>query len=393
MSLRPAASALAAALAACTQAPAAGPCRGNLDCAHGLVCVSGACVEAPPQPQCEAGRLACNEDPQCGGGGARCVGGCCVPGCVYDDECPDGLCSGGTCVPRPPDGRCTTEADCVPIAGRPKCHVASKTCVECLRDDHCPVDSACGLDHVCRVLARCSVEPSPKCAADPARPHCDVQSGRCVACLREEDCSRDGSWTCNLATKSCETPATGCTSDTQCAGTTGATRCLTTAGRCVNCLQDLQCAPDGTKVCDLSLNMCRPCRRDSDCARSPAGARCRTRDHRCVRCTLDDDCLVGTHCLSDNNCGSYRSCGSDRDCSGGARCRRSDHVCVECMSDYDCPMLFFCSATHCLPMGFCSSDADCRGIYGAPRCDGASCVECLGTSDCGGRPCTDGVCG
>ena len=70
---------------------------------------------------------------------------------------------------------CTTDAQCVVPA--PRCSELG-SCVACVSDEDCPLDSA------------------NRCASD----------GRCVACVETGDCN-DGA-TCEVVSGTCQTPAT-----------------------------------------------------------------------------------------------------------------------------------------------------------------------------------------
>lgn len=68
---------------------------------------------------------------------------------------------------------CLVEEDCVDFPGQPVCVVATKTCVECVIDNHCGADNECA-DYSCNANL-CSVEPL------------------CDAMLPGEDAGDDGS--------------------------------------------------------------------------------------------------------------------------------------------------------------------------------------------------------
>src|SRR5687768_11080630 len=90
----------------------------------------------------------------------------------------------------------------------------------CGPDQECADGLACQ-DGTC--ISRCSD------GGDCQRGACDVISGLCVDCLRQEDCG-DG-LVCNEFTNRCVEPVLGCTSDDECGGL----RCDTIKGACVEC--------------------------------------------------------------------------------------------------------------------------------------------------------------
>lgn len=123
------------------------------------------------------------------------------------------------------------------------------------------------------------------------------------------------------------------------------------------------------------------CEADLSC---PGGGICDPRSLRCVECVEDVDCAPG-HCdLARHAC---VQCLADTDCASG-RCHPSLAVCVECASDAECggglcdPRTFACVG--CLP--------ELPDICGSGACDPASltCVGgCLNDAQCDdGEACT-----
>jgi hypothetical protein len=142
-------------------------------------------------------------------------------------------------------------------------------CVECARDDDCPLGAR----------------------------HCVV--GACVACEVAEDCpaSLPSCWpkdhachakcagTCPPDAKLCVSGACwGCATDADCPGA----RCAPSVRQCVTCLDDTDCTSP-TPRCDVRVGACVACDSNDDCGRAapicdPATRACR------VGCTGDAQC-------------------------------------------------------------------------------------------------------
>ena len=139
----------------------------------------------------------------------------------------------------------------------------------------------------------------------------------------------------------------------------------TTAGQCVACLTDDQCATFGNH-CDPSLNLCVECRVgvESDC---PGGWVCEPTTHRCIL-----PCGDGGACPNDrplcNNTGVCSECLSDAYCQGSRSPQYCDPTigqCVNCRLSEDCP----------------PEDDICNPTTGR-------CVQCLNSAGCpAGVPC------
>ncbi|HEY8079189.1 MAG TPA: hypothetical protein VIF62_33890 [Labilithrix sp.] len=176
---------------AASDAPSDAPskrCARDADCVlPSLRCdtVAGACVECTADAQCTT-----DEDrKRCDTALHRCVG------CGSDGDC-----SGGKC--QPDTHRCVTPCTSITMcitAEAPLCDTARGFCV------------------------RCTTAPGSTCTFTPDTPFCD-QSGYCVGCLSDKDCSG------------------------------GKPRCDPILGKCVQCASGADCA--GTAQCDPSNGTC-----------------------------------------------------------------------------------------------------------------------------------------
>ncbi len=110
-----------------------------------------------------------------------------------------------------------------------------------------------------------------QCAGHPGGPVCDPRSGRCVACLPDNDGCPPGQY-CDPPTLTC---ALGCRDDGACAagqgdgGTGGAsTRCDRATRQCVQCVTSAHCSPGNLcvgGVCVMGCTSGRPCPTGQSC--------------------------------------------------------------------------------------------------------------------------------
>lgn len=152
------------------------------------------------------------------------------------------------------------------------------------------------------------------------------------------------------------------------------------ASESTECRDSAQC-PRERAFC--AGGVCRECLIDADCG--PERPACV--GNACVECRSASDCPPGRACnpvLS--TCALV--CDEPSDCAGQAasRCSGELDVCVQCLLDADCdPRNPACdSGGRCVE---CTADRHCRPDR--PSCDVSSrrCVECLDSSQCGGRVC------
>jgi Cys-rich repeat protein len=247
-------------------------CANDAECSGGRpACVGGTCVECRSAAECEA-RQDCNtasnvcaqrclEPSDCAGLAAVICDselGLCVE-CQGDVDCAEPrapACDrGGRCV------ECTSPEHCGD--DKPACDVSARRCVECLDDSGC-ADGVCDLrEHRCVecrsdehcpagscdvASRRCRVPCASPGDCDPMRPLCEPETGLCVQCSAEANCTDPKKPACNAD------------------------------ARCVECTTDAQCALAGKPVCVLSIERCGECTRPEHC---PSGS-CELETARCL---------------------------------------------------------------------------------------------------------------
>lgn len=362
--------------AACAEEEeASGSCTSSTDCASGLVCVDGGCVERPctgtgdctndsicklslPSPLCapaQCGCLDCSPCPQ----NQICQEGACVPSgtgptaCGSNDDCPIGqVCESFQCK-EPTTNTCTGPQDCA--AGQVCDAGACRPCQgdECTPDEDCTVDG-CETGFVC--------DPGTKmCVEDPTG-----NASTCGACAGAGECP-DG-WKCNPMSggQFCIPPCTtgdDCETGWSCQGT----HCIPSGNACngctaTGCTEAGQSCNTQTGVCEFPKISCDACTYDHECGvgaachKMPLGGR-----HCVLRCT-EAACAAGSSCIVDEF-SAYKVCEPD---SGTC-----------------------CVGPDCGDPGAC--DPACNGT--TPHCVEGACVECTGDNHCsGGLTCSDGVC-
>ena len=273
-------------------------CMGN---AGGAVCdvSSGRCV------QCVATADTCPAGAYCDGAMNRCVPGCrdddgCAPGVVGDA----GVSDGGT-----------------PRGGR--CNVATRACVECLNDTHCPAGTLCAGNVCapgCNPMRACPTGQTccsgacvdtaanvancgacgTRCEPPRAAPAC--MSGACAvaSCVAPfENC--DGS-----ATNGCETDTTNSLAHCGGCGMACATRpgavAACTAGRCeYTCAAGFgDCDGDPTNGCEVTF--------------ATSATHCGRCNNACAAANGTPSCIAGACAIATCNTG-FDNC--DRDATNG----------------------------------------------------------------------------
>lgn len=173
-----------------------GACRRSMECADGLVCNFGQCVDPNdldfepipgdpiPQPECYS-----NQD--CGGDDI-CTNGRCIPcqtdkcdtskevECVFSTQCESGLCSDGVCL-KP--GACVIDSNCQ----------SGQICFDhaCIARPECMSDAECGQGKICNPSGSC--EDDVECRVDS-----DCGSGKicvsnmCAECRLNCECPNAG---------------------------------------------------------------------------------------------------------------------------------------------------------------------------------------------------------
>jgi hypothetical protein len=258
-------------------------------------------------------------------------------------------------------------------------------------------------------------------AATDGRTICDVPTGVCVECTRDDDCG-DAGKTC--AGRVCHT---GCTSDNQC--TPAHLLCnLPIGGICTECVRAADCAanqycdvgrcvPDscvaGQKSCQgntvvtcnadgSAVVVGAACAGRTVCVEAGGTATCQTPPSTdsgtpppadagpssCKNRTRDGsetaaDC-GGPDCAA---CGNGAVCKVARDCQSG--------VCANCNNSPFCVLQLTCQAPTCADgvMNGTETGVDCGGAVatrGCPRCGGGE--GCKANTDCASGTCTAGKC-
>ena len=212
------------------------------------------------------------------------------------------------------------------------------------------------------------------------------------------------------------TTSTGCSTDKQCSGDTP--HCNQATGKCVECLDELQCS-DGqvcksgscvpgcskTKpicgdagLCDTDTGQCSLCQQDSDCpdAKNP---RCEAGSGKCVPCLPDNDnCGSGKYCVElngvyscNNGCAKDADCKAADDAGGAGEFACCNHVCIDAAVDTkNCGTC----GNECAAGGLC-----CTGACVDPKTDvkncsacGAACTTKNGTVACESAACVLKAC-
>ncbi len=308
---------------------------------------------------CGAASLACES---CNPGQA-CNGGVCSD---CPAACPDGCCSGKTCLPRglaSCGNRGAACAACDPIAAdncnaRGQCACGAGPA--CGPGQHC-VGGTCACDAVSCPSGCCRNNlcetPSPDAGVAASLRLCGKNARACNSCdpVRSDTCTSTGQCACG-ANPPCE-PGNQCVNGT----------CVCNAATCSGC-----CSPDGLS-CRVPGTVNDECGKNGfTCQRCDGQAQCA--DGRCSSCTsvTCGRCCSGSACLAamPGPCpldGGLCPCGQ-----GGAICQSCATLATDtCNADGSCS---------CGPSPACRPGQHC--VRGQCLCDAASCPTgcCSGTS-------------
>ena len=262
-------------------------------------------------------------------------------------------------------------------------------CVQCVDNTHCPMGTTCNTQEQCVMscgTANCTI-------TETGNNICDLPNNRCVDCMTDADCAVEttdkfcDTTTLNMAglpVFSCE----ACLVDAHCAAGQSCVNnaCITVCGT-ANCSTN----PTGNDKCDLPNNRCVDCLNDADCAVEMGSPHCDTSlnpaglpRYACEECVTAAHCPAGQVCV-DNNCEA--SCTTDANCSadggGGAPyCNPTTMSCAECATDAHCSG----NNPACSPIGECeecTTDTHCAAQTMTPFCSpGYECVECMNDGHC-----------
>jgi hypothetical protein len=157
-------------------------------------------------------------------------------------------------------GTCSSDNDC-PGKDAPYC--ARGRCVSCTTGEQCGGGAPiCSASHTC---VSCAAVDAGCPAATPA---CEVNSGRCLECLGDDDCTKDVSKSfCQAGT------CAGCSGAgaSACAGRNPAVPVCIPSGLCAECATSDDCKSTAKPICDTAANACVACTRDDQCQAKVGG--------------------------------------------------------------------------------------------------------------------------
>lgn len=229
--------------------------------------------------------LGCSDEPGDGGDGNPLLQ------CVENADCAEGLvCREGACLNCTTDGDCGRARECDPVAFT--CSWRDGWGGDCTSHDGCPLGMFCA-QGLCQPGA--AVEECGALGQCPEGMKCNRPNRVCeedIGCYHSADCLDDE--VCNPGTLRCETR---CTEETEADVCAARERC-TAEGRCVECEADGDCGPGLT--CNTVAGRCagsETCFSDGEC---PAGEVCNRATSTCTAppppCASDEDCLEDERC-------------------------------------------------------------------------------------------------
>jgi len=365
----------------------AAPCGGTCD--EEETCLNNRCEKLSG--------LSCTADPaRCGSKYTCAPSGLCQRRCTgaqaEDVECPESLyprCNldASYCA------ECTFESDCAQKSGRTHCDTEGGRCVECNSSAQCAVNGApagrfcdpasltcvqgchraeeCAIGQICQGGSDATVGKCVDClddanCHDAPRLHCNPQTNLCVQCLGNDDCAGTATSRCDQDTHTCVVCTVNqdcprnqiCNLDSHtcapgCRGGLGGPNCKEnwvcdqagggSFGRCVECLQDVQCPR--TKVCvttDVAGVPTPACQ--TGCREGGTGpardARCADPAHLATDTKCNGDATPYgkcVQCLTDSNCGDDTRLACDTQ-KFVCRCRKEGEYCT---TNADCGFIRF----------------------------------------------------
>lgn len=392
-------------------------CTSNDQCGADQLCCDGKCKPTSVQDSCEGCGSRCTgnasecTDRSCRCGGSPACSGAtplcdstsgaaphCVE-CLDDDDCPAGKkqCVAGIC--RECDSSDTNSSCANPT---PICD-SNNTCQGCSASGAraCPGGLTCVAGSGCFGCNLTTDAPctgtTPRCAPGgangnscqpclagecPAGAAQCLSTGACAACNPANNAGCDpasATPVCNgaanpIACRACN-PANGsdCPMGSVCSPTG-----LPTAGRCVKCTTNAQCA-GATPICNVATGQCRACAADTECpAAAPAclsGQCVVCRPGGASACAAPNEVCApaGGSCI-DCDPATHNGCAANQYCTAASTCA------VGCRNNAGCttPGLTFCDATshQCRGCTIATEATDCSSPA-APRCAGnGTCGAC-----------------
>lgn len=249
---------------------------------------------------------------------------------------------------------CTSDSDCAEGV----CAEESGTCVGCLEDADCSGDALCD-----KVNQRCAgtCEEGSDCTNED-RPYCSGD-GVCAECVFDRHCPSDD---CDRSTSppscACRTTGESCGADVECCT-------LNCDGG--TCAEAESCAELG-ESCSSSSGCCGSafCNEAGECEECGAAG---------ASCSTDSDCCEGTACNDDDVC---ETCVAEGESCADQPCCTGDCVGIGSPGNPDTEPT--CSTADCSTKGgSCETTSDC--------CDGLRCHSDGVCRDCleSGEPCLD----
>ncbi len=388
-------------------------CTKNADCESGLICVDGACVDAP----CVPGTILCVPADTAAGAARTCKSdgsgyAQAVP-CADSNPCTTESCTVGLgCTQVATLGACDDSNHCTvgdTCANDGLCLGTPKDCVDanpCTQDDcepatgcqHLPADGACDDADPCTVGDACA---KGSCAPGSSALACD-DSDPCTmdGCTKGAGCTHAKIAACCKSAAQCD-DGTVCTTDACPAGTHQCTHVPNSSG-CEDgslCTVGDACAegkckggapanctdndPNTLDTCDPNLG-CQhvpsdgPCDKDSDCNDKNActSDKCVSEwfgPKKCTHTAIQGCCVTASNCATGDSCKQASSC-KDGKCVPGPN-QSDGFLCT--IPEKDQCFTGQCSKGQCKPLDgqVCTTDS---GACPAGICQGGACAPIAG---------------
>jgi len=356
------------------------PCPGTCYCAFNDDESSSKCVQEKPctcenNSDCLNFDGTCNVPPPHDNSCTYCEANECKPGCIDNDNCPEGYVCNDSHLCESDNGVCVTDPEC--IGYDVTCNVAHDNCFFCGDDSDCASSNGCCPG--CHDSALNCAYPYPICNQDTHRCGCTTND-ECNApdicdnnqCVPPSPCAED--WECDGWNATCNEAYNNCF---YC----GTTEDCGASGCCPGCLNDSNC-PYPTPICDQVDHRCG-CVSDDDCQ---AGDFCDTDKNLCVpQCKEDNECeqwnnICNDHYDNCNYCGAPSDCddfgccpgcGSDLNCEYPKPICRNNHKCG-CNVDEDCEVGDECNQDTHICQAKAGSNLLVELVFTSAGCDGCT---------------------